>query len=96
MRHQKINRVCAMVPIVLSLTAFVWVLGNVPGGARPGGDEGIGSRGIFWLLILMQMPFVFGYVGTADWTKWRRVTGQMVLQVIALGLAFASVAFFKL
>ena len=85
MRHQKINRVCAMAPIVLSLSAFVWVLGNVSGGAQSGGDEGIGFH-IFWLLILMQMPFVFGYVGTADRTKWRRVTGQMVLQVIALSL----------
>ena len=57
MRHQKINRVCAMVPIVLSLTAFVWVLGNVSGGARSGGGEGTGFY-IFWLLILMEIPFV--------------------------------------
>jgi hypothetical protein len=95
MGHQKINRVCAMVPIVLSLTAFVWVLGNVSGGLRSGGDEGTGFY-IFWLLILMQMPFVLGYVATADWTRWRRAADQMVLQGIALGFAFAPVAFFKL
>jgi hypothetical protein len=94
-RRQQINRICALVPIVLSLTAFVWVLGNVSGGLRSGGDEGTGFY-IFWLLILLQMPFVFAYIATADWTKWRRVMGQMVLQVIALSLAFAPVAFFKL
>jgi hypothetical protein len=95
MLHQKINRVCAMVPIILSLTAFVWILGNVSGGLQSGGDEGTGFY-IFWLLILMQMPFVLGYVATADWTRWRSVTGQIVLQGIALILAFAPVAFFKL
>ena len=95
MAHQKINRVCALIPIVLSLTAFVWVLGNVSGGLRSGGDEGTGFY-IFWLLILMQMPFVLGYVVTADWTRWRSVAGQIILQGIALILAFAPVAFFKL
>ena len=65
MGHQKINRVCAIVPIVLSFTAFFWVLGNVSGGLRSGGDEGTGFY-IFWLLILMQMPFVLGYVATAE------------------------------
>ena len=44
----------------------------------------------------MQMPFVFRYVASADWTNRRIVTGQMFLQVIALSLAFAPVAFFKL
>ena len=95
MGHQKINRVCAMTPIVLSLTAFVWVLGNVSGGLHSGGDEGTGFY-IFWLLILMQMPFVLGYVATADWTRWRSVAARIVLQGIAVMLAFAPVAFFKL
>jgi hypothetical protein len=95
MGHQKINRVCGMTPIVLSLTAFVWVLGNVSGGLHSGGDEGAGFY-IFWLLILMQMPFVLGYVATADWTRRRSVAARIFLQGIALMLAFAPVAFFKL
>jgi hypothetical protein len=95
MGRQKINRVCAIVPIVLSFAAFVWVLGNVSGGLRSGGDEGTGFY-IFWLLILTQMPFVLGYVATADWTRWRSVAGRIVLHGIALILAFAPVAFFKL
>jgi hypothetical protein len=95
MGHQKINRVCSMLPIVLSLTAFVWVLGNVSGGARSGGGEGIGFD-IFWLLILMQIPFVLGYITTADWTRWRGVAGRIVLQGLALMLAFTPVAYFKL
>lgn len=95
MRHQKISRVCAMIRIVLSLTAFVWVLGNVSGGLHSGGDEGTGFY-VFWLLILMQVPFILGYVATADWTRLRGVAGRIVLQGIALMLAFAPVAFFKL
>ena len=84
-----------MAPIVLSLTAFVWVLGNVSGGIRSGGDEGTGFY-VFWLLILTQMPFVLGYLATADWASRRHVAGQIILQGIALGLAFVPLAFFKL
>ena len=98
MNRQKINRICATAPLILSWTACVWVLGNVAGGipaAHAGGDEGLGFH-IFWLLILAQMPFVLGYLATAEWNRLPNVTGRIVLQVAALVLAFSPVAYFKL
>lgn len=90
-----INRCCAIAPVALSVVAFVWVLGNVAGGAHADGGEGLGFK-IFWLLIAMQIPFILGYVATADWHKVRSVSGRAALQVAGLILAFAPVAYFHL
>ena len=95
MNRQKINTICAIVPLILSLMACVWVLGNVAGGVRSGNsDEGLGFK-VFWLLIAIQIPLILGYLATADWRRWRG-TGGIVLQVAALVLAFSPVAYFKL
>ena len=97
MDRQKINAICITVPIILSLTDFVWVLGNVALAVHVphrGGDEGLGFH-IFWLLIFAQAPFVLGYLLTADWSRWRARAG-IILQVAALVLAFSPVAYFKL
>jgi hypothetical protein len=96
MDRQKINAICTKVPLILSWTAFVWVVGNVAGGvarAHPGGDEGLGFH-IFWLLILAQIPLLLGYLLTSDWNG--RVAGRLLLQAAALVLAFAPVAYFRL
>jgi hypothetical protein len=74
--------------------ACVWVLGNVAGGIRSGSGEGLGFK-VFWLLIAIQIPFILGYLATADWRHWRGTAG-IVLQVAALVLAFSPVAYFKL
>ena len=95
MNRQSVNRVCTAVPLILSLMACVWVLGNVAGGARAGGDEGLGFK-VFWFLILAQVPFGIGYLATADWKRQPKVATSIVLQVAALVLAFAPVAYFKL
>jgi hypothetical protein len=92
---QKINRICATMPLVLSLVACVWVLGNVAGGARTGIGEGLGYR-VFWLLIVVQMPFAMGYLATADWKRQPGIAARLVMQVAGLVLAFAPVAFFHL
>ena len=96
MTRQSINRICAAVPLILCLMACVWVLGNVAGGIRSGNsDEGLGFK-IFWLLIVAQVPFALGYLATADWNRQSKIAASIVLQVAALVLAFAPVAFFKL
>jgi hypothetical protein len=95
MNRQNINTICAIVPLILSLVACVWVLGNVAGGARTGGGEGLGFK-IFWLLIMAQVPFALGYLATADWNRQSKVATSIVLQVAALVLAFSPVALFKL
>jgi hypothetical protein len=83
MGRQEINRICLVVPIALSFTACVWVLGNVAGGVRSQGDEGVGFH-IFWLLILLQAPFVLRYLATAEWDRWHRVAGRLVVLGMAL------------
>jgi hypothetical protein len=93
MNRQKINQICATAPLILSLMACVWVLGNVAGGLRSGGN-GLGFK-VFWLLVVAQMPFVLGYIGTADWRRWHGVKG-IGFQVAALMLAFSPVAYFRL
>lgn len=95
MVRQKLNNLCAITPVVLSLLAGLWVLANVFGGARAGGDEGLGFY-VFWLLVLAQGPFVVAYLITADWRRIKVVAAQMVLQVAALVLAFLPVAYFRL
>ena len=94
MEPRKINRICAAAPLILSWTACIWVLGNVAGGAHAPGDEGLGFH-IFWLLILAEAPFVAGYLLTADWRGLRGPAGA-ALQLAALLLAFAPVAYFRL
>ena len=95
MSRRKINRVCVTVPLILSLMACVWVLGNVAGGARTGGGEGLGFK-VFWLLIVAQVPFCLGYLATANWNSLFKLAASVALQVAALALAFAPVAYFKL
>jgi hypothetical protein len=96
MNRLSVNRVCATIPLILSLMACVWVLGNVAGGIRSANsDEGLGFK-VFWLLILAQMPFILGYLATADWRLQRPVAARLVLQGAALVLAFGPVAYFNL
>lgn len=95
MNRQSINRYCAIAPIALSIVACVWVLGNVSGGAHSGDGEGLGFK-IFWLLIATQVPFIAGYLATADWNKIGSASARAALQVAGLILAFAPVAYFHL
>ena len=92
--RNKIDRLCAIVPIALSVLDCVWVLGNVASGANSASGEGLGFK-VFWLLIALQIPFILGYLATANWRHWRGTAG-VILQVPALILAFAPVAYFKL
>ncbi len=93
MNRKTINAICRVVPLVLSWTACIWVLGNVAGGVR-GSGEGLGFH-IFWLLILAQAPFILGHLFAAEWRRARGAAGRL-LQAAALSLAFAPVAFFRL
>jgi hypothetical protein len=93
MDRKSIIAVCRIVPPFLSWTACIWVLGNVAGGVR-GTGEGLGFH-IFWLLILTQLPFILGYLFTAEW-RHGRAAAVLLLQAASLMLAFAPVAFFRL
>ncbi|HEX4614962.1 MAG TPA: hypothetical protein VH230_03515 [Stellaceae bacterium] len=96
MRRQKINRVSAIAPFVMSLSAFILVLVAVATGWDKGlKDEGSAAH-IFQLLIALQIPFILAFLVTADWKRFMRVAGIVSLQVAAVALAFGPVAVFKL
>lgn len=95
MNRRETNRIWGLVPIALSVTACVWVLGNVAGGVRRLGDEGLGFH-VFWLLIVLQVPFLVGYFATAEWQRRNRVATRLAVIAMGLILAFFPVAYFKL
>jgi hypothetical protein len=96
MPRKKINRINAIVPCVMSLSAFVLVLVAVATGWDNGlKDEGSAAH-IFHLLIALQIPFALAFLVTADWKRFMRVAGIVSLQAASVVLAFSPVAFFKL
>ncbi len=96
MFRQKIHRISAIVPVAMSLLAFTLVLVAVATGWEAGmTDEGTAAH-IFQLLIALQIPFIIAFLVTSDWKQFARLSSTLCLQVGAIALAFAPVAFFKL
>jgi hypothetical protein len=98
MDRHTINRICAGAPLVMSALAigllasvlvFHW---ETP---PPGGDEGMAAH-LFQLLIGGQALLIVAYLATADLTRRTRVAGQVALQIAAIAVAFAPVAYFHL
>jgi hypothetical protein len=95
MQRQQINRNAGTVPVVMSLTAFLMVLATVVmGWDREQTDEGTKAH-IFQLLVVVQVPFILAPLATAEWKKFVQVARPLALQVLTLGLALSSVAFFQ-
>lgn len=96
MSREAVNRICAIVPIVMSALALLLLgFAFATGWGQGHGDEGAAAH-LWQLLIGGQAPFVLGFLATADWDRWRRVVGPFALQVGALVLALAPVAYFRL
>jgi hypothetical protein len=96
MRREIVNRIAANTPSILSLLAFALVLISVATGwGQVPGDEGAAAH-IFQLLIVVQLPFTVTYIMTADWRRRGPAMTRIALQVAALVLAFAPVAYFHL
>jgi hypothetical protein len=96
MRRETVNRIAANTPPILSLSAFALVLMAVATGwGQAPGDEGAAAR-IFQLLIVAQLPFIVTYIMTANWRRRGPALARIALQVAALALAFAPVAYFHL
>jgi hypothetical protein len=94
--RETINRVCAIVPIVMSaLAVLLLVFAFATGWGQGHGDEGAAAH-LWQLLIGGQAPFVLGFLVTADWDRWQRVAGPFALQVGALAVALFPVAYFRL
>jgi hypothetical protein len=96
MNRRKINRISAVIPIFMSLAALLIVLIAVATGwERNLKDEGIAAH-IFQLLVVAQAPIILLFLLTADWKRLVRVARPLAFQILGLGIAFGSVAFFKL
>ncbi|MFN2460644.1 MAG: hypothetical protein ABR591_08160 [Candidatus Velthaea sp.] len=97
MNRQTINRLSAIAPLALSLTAFGVAVAAVLTGWGKGvaGDEGAGAH-IFQLLVVAEVPFILIFVATAEWTRALHVLGTIALHCAGLVVAFAPVALFKL
>jgi hypothetical protein len=96
MNRQKINRICGIVPVVMSLAALCIVMVVITTGwERNLTDEGTAAH-TFQLLIVAQMPFVLAFLATANWKRLMEVLRPFSLQVLTIGLALGSVTYFKL
>jgi hypothetical protein len=96
MCRQKINRISAIAPTVMSLAAFLLVMVAVTTGwGHDAKDEGAAAH-IFQLLIALQIPLILVFLVTADWSRFALVAAVLSTQAVALALAFAPVAYFNL
>ncbi|MDE2112417.1 MAG: hypothetical protein KGJ79_14835 [Alphaproteobacteria bacterium] len=94
--YQKINRVGAVAPTVMSLLALSIVLVvATTGWERQLKDEGAAAH-IFQLLIVGQLPFIAIFLATANWKRLTQIAKPIAVQVCALVLALGSVAFSRL
>jgi hypothetical protein len=93
MPRQKINRISAIAPFVISLSAFILVLVAVATGWGKGAEDEGSAAHIFQLLIGLQMPFILAFLVTADWKRLMRVAGVVSLQAAAVALALALLLF---
>jgi hypothetical protein len=96
MDRQKINLISSTVYIVLALQAFIVVLLMITTGWDRGlTDEGPAAH-IFQLLIVGQVPFVLGFLATADWKRVKQVAVPIAVQIAILVATFATAKFFKM
>ncbi len=96
MDARTVNRISGTVPVLLSLLAFGVAMTTVGTGWERGrADEGAAAH-IFQLLIAAEAPIVLVFLASADWNRVGYVAGNIALQAIALAIAFAPVAVFKL
>lgn len=94
--HQRMNRLSAIAPTVMSLLALADVLMVViTGWERRLKDEGTAAH-IFQLLIVGQLPVIAMFLVTANWRQAAALVRPVAFQVAALVLALGSVAFFRL
>lgn len=87
MDGQQINRVIGRVIFVLSLTALLTVLIGYTQPPQP--DEGALAH-IFQIAIVLLVPMILLFLGTADWKQPWRSAQRLAFPAVALVLAFAA------
>jgi len=96
MNARRINRISAIMPIVMSLLALGTVLAVVTTGwQRHLKNEGTAAH-LFQLLIVLQVPFILTFLSTANWRRIGQALKPLGFQIIAAGFALGALAYFKL
>jgi hypothetical protein len=92
MDGQQINRVSARVIFVLSVMALVTVLIGYTQPPQP--DEGALAH-IFQITIVLLVPMMLLFLGTADWKQPGRNARRLAFPAAALVLAFAALYYLE-
>lgn len=92
MRETQINRVSAIVSIVLSLVALFAVLSGYF--QPPQTDEGTAAH-IFQLSIAALVPTILLFLATADWLQPMRIARQLALPSAVLVLALGALYYLE-
>lgn len=92
MRSEQINRSCSRVAIGLSATALLAVLSGYFQPPQP--DEGSAAH-IFQLSIVLLLPTILLFLGTADW-KWPwQSLRSMTIPAAVLTVAFGALYYLE-
>ncbi|HEY2482075.1 MAG TPA: hypothetical protein VGI30_07755 [Caulobacteraceae bacterium] len=96
MTRQQLNRLSGIAPVVLSVMAFLLVMTALATGFEKGEKDEGATAHLFQLLVVAQAPFILAFLATAEWGRMARVARYLALQIAALVMAFAPVAYFRL
>ena len=83
----RLNRISAVVPLVLSGLAFIIVMANILAGVAPQADENASAH-LWQLLMLAQLPLIMLFAVTAN---WRSRAAIVWIAAQLLGIAIACV-----
>ena len=84
--HETLYRLCARLPVAMSLLALAVLLTwLVMGWERGRTDEGVGAH-LFQLLVFGQLPLIVLSLALADWSRPKRAALWAGLQACALAL----------
>ena len=95
MSAQQVNRVSAIVMMVLSLIALsTIVIGYIAPPAIPETDEGAGAH-IFQLSIGLLVPLLAVFLVTADWKQPFESLRRLAIPAVAVTIAFAGLYYLE-
>lgn len=83
----RVNRISAIVPLVLSTIAFALVMANILAGVPPKPDEDASAH-LWQLLMAGQLPVILVYLISADWRSW---SPALVFGAQLAGIALACI-----
>jgi hypothetical protein len=92
MAGQEINNLSGKTIFILSLTALFAVLSGYTEPPQP--DEGTGAH-IFQLSIVLLVPAVFVFLGTANWKQPLRSSRPLALPAAVLVVACAALYYLE-